>query len=156
MIIGFSDDETVMLDFDETSFKTVRYWARQASRHFKLGGFIILKSSKSSYHVVFNRRVTWTENMSVVAWTALESRKEKLRLWLLMQCIKKWSTLRVSPKGKKPPPRIVYREGEHDGQIVGYLEYRRIVKRVWETLRCEPPYEDGGEIGGKPVQLFLP
>jgi len=99
MIIGFSDEETVMLDFDETSFKSVRYWARRVSRRLKLGGFIIAKSSENNYHVVFNRRVTWTENMSIIAWTALMSRKEKLRTWLIMQCIKKWPTLRVTPKG---------------------------------------------------------
>ena len=67
MIIGFSDEETVMLDFDETPFKSVRYWARRVSRRFKLGGVIIAKSSEDNYHVVFNRRVTWTENVSIVA-----------------------------------------------------------------------------------------
>jgi hypothetical protein len=151
MIIGFSDEETVMLDFDETSFKSVRFCARRVSRRFKLGGFIVAKSSEDNYHVVFNRRVTWTENMSIVAWTALMSRKEKLRTWLIMQCIKKWPTLRVTPKGQKPAPRIVCREGEQGDQIAGYLEYRRLARRIWRVLGCEPLKESCGKLNGEPV-----
>jgi hypothetical protein len=40
---------------------------------FKLEGFIILKSSENNYHVVFNRRVSWPENMKIVAWVSLLS-----------------------------------------------------------------------------------
>ena len=151
MILAFSDEETVMLDFDETPFKLVRYWARRVSRRFKLGGFIIAKSSENNYHIIFNKRVNWTENMSIVAWTALESRKEKLRTWFIMQCIKKWSTLRVSAKGEKPAPRVVYREGEQENQITAYLEYRKMARRIWASLYIEPSDENGGEIGGQPV-----
>ena len=101
----------MMLDFDNTTFKTVRYWARRAKKWHKLGGFIILKSSEGCYHVVFDRPVSWCENMKVVAWVALLSNIRELQRWLLMQCIKQSSTLRVSPKMEKPSPRIVYREG---------------------------------------------
>ena len=60
----------VALDFDDTTFKTVRYWARRAMNWHKLGGFIILKSSEGNYHMVFNRTVDWTENMKIIAWVA--------------------------------------------------------------------------------------
>ena len=39
-------------------------------------------------------------------------------------------TLRISPKGDKPSPRIVYREGRQDNQIKSYLEHRRIIKDI--------------------------
>lgn len=51
-VLGFSDRETVKLDFDNTPFKNVRYWAVRAYNWFHLEGFWILRSSKNSYHVV--------------------------------------------------------------------------------------------------------
>ena len=133
-ILGFTDTETLMLDFDNTTFKTVRYWARRAMNWFKLGGFIILKSSERNYHIVFSRSVSWSENMKIVAWVALQSQKRNLQRWLLMQCIKQSSTLRVSPKGVKPSPRIVYREGKKDKQIAGFLRYRRKIKDIIKSM----------------------
>jgi len=133
-ILGFTDTETVMLDFDNTTFKTIRYWARRAKKWHKLGGFIILKSSEGCYHVVFDRPVSWSENLKVVAWVALLSRKFELQRWLLMQCIKQSSTLRVSSKMNKPSPRIVYREGAEDNQIDGFLRYRRKIKDIMRKM----------------------
>ena len=71
---------------------------------------MILESSTGCFHVVFNRKVSWRENMQVVAWTALRSHNDGLRRWQLMQCRKGSSTLRLGPKGKKPTPRIIYLE----------------------------------------------
>ena len=127
-ILGISDDETVMLDFDHVTFKTVKYWAFRALNWFKLEGFIILKSSENCYHVVFNRPVSWSENMRIVAWVARLSSIEDTINYCLMQCIKESSTLRVSDKGEKPSPRIVFRYGKQDEQIKGFLSYRRKVK----------------------------
>ena len=135
-ILGFTDDETVILDFDETTFTEVKYWARTAMEWFDLGGFLILKSSEGCYHVVFNRKVTWPENMSIVAWVSLYSEKESMRKWFLMQCIKQSSTLRVGPKGEKTSPRIVYREGEEDEQIRSYLNQRSTIKRIIKQLNA--------------------
>ena len=106
--------------------------------------------------MIFNKRVTWSENMKIVAWVVLVSHKEKLKTWLVMQCRKEWSTLRVVPKGKKPAPRVVYCEGDQGGQIAGYLEYRRLARRIWRVLGCEPPDEALGEGGCQPTQLLLP
>ena len=134
-ILGFTDDETVMLDFDESTFKTVKYWANRTMKWFKLKGYIILKSSKNNYHVVFNRQVDWRENVSIVAWVILKSHKPKLVKWFLMQCIKEESTLRVSPKGQKPSPRVVYRYGKQDQQIHSFLQYRRLIKDILRRIR---------------------
>jgi hypothetical protein len=129
-ILGFSDVETVKLDFDDSRFETVRYWASRALRWFKLRGFLILKSSRNHYHVVFDREVSWSENMCVVAWVALESHNIGLIKWFLMQCIKGCSTLRVSPKKEKPSPRIVYRCGNESENIREFLKNRQLIKRI--------------------------
>ena len=86
-------------------------------KRFRLDGFLILRSSEKHYHVVFDRHISWEINLSVIAWIAVLSRSIKLKDYLAMQCIKRASTLRVSAKGKKPSPRLVYRFGEQNHQI---------------------------------------
>ena len=135
-ILGYSDTETVKLDFDDASFKTVRFWARRAVRWFKLGGFIILKSSERCYHVIFDRRVSWSENMHILAWVSLLSHNKKAQRYALMQCIKESSTLRASPKKQKSSPRIVYRYGKQDEQISSFLHYRKLIKRILYKSRA--------------------
>lgn len=138
-ILGYTSDETILLDFDEVSLETVKYWSRRALRKFNLGGFIMLQSSPKCYHVVFNRKVSWTENMQAVAWVALLSKREKLRRWFLMQCIKQKPTLRVSPKAEvsglvKPSPRLVCCEGSQDDQIAEYLEFSGLIQGLVDEL----------------------
>ena len=129
-ILGFSDRKTVKLDLDEMSFKLVMYWAMFVLEKFRLEGFIILKSSKNCYHVVFDRYVAWDENLSIVGWVAILSKSLKLKDYLAMQCIKMSSTLRVSAKGKKPCPRIVFRDGSQDHAIKDFLEYRQLINQI--------------------------
>jgi hypothetical protein len=133
--IGFSDNETVMIDFDNTPLEVVKNWAELAMNGFNLEGFIILKSSENSYHVVFNRPVSWSENMRIVAWLSLLSGNEKLKTYLLMQCIKESSTLRISNKGKKQSPRIVFWFGKQDKQIKEFLSYRKEIKTIIRTIQ---------------------
>jgi hypothetical protein len=134
-ILGFSDAETVKLDFDEISFSSVKYWALRAMKWFKLKGFVILKSSKKCYHVVFDREVSWKQNMRVVAWVALLSHNKSLAKWFLMQCIKGCSTLRVSHKREKLPPRIVYRYGKQDQNVKDFLRNRKIIRKMSAKLQ---------------------
>src|SRR4030067_444252 len=77
-ILGFTDKETVKLDFDDKSFKTAKYWAFRADKRFRLDGFVILKSSEKHYHIVFDREVSWEKNLSIVGWVAVCSRSEEL------------------------------------------------------------------------------
>ena len=58
---------------------------------------------------------------------------EGLQKWHRMQCIKEDSTLRVSSKDVKPCPRVVYREGEQDGQIQLFLRFRKLIKKIMRT-----------------------
>ena len=134
-ILGYTSDETVMLDLDKTKLKDVKYWARRAMRWHKLGGFLVLESSVNSYHVVFDRPVTWSENVRVVAWVALYVRRRSLDNWFKMQCIKQKPTLRASNKKMiggvvKMPPRVVYSEGSQDREIGDYLLLRKLILSV--------------------------
>jgi hypothetical protein len=129
-ILGYSDTEAVKLDFDDITFKNVKYWANRTVKLFKLGGYIILKSSKKSYHVVFDKTVSWTQNMMIVAWVALHSKNRGLTIWFIMQAIKKSSTLRVSNKNKKTSSRIVHRYGKQDTEIQEFLAYRKHIKHI--------------------------
>ena len=104
-------------------------------KRFRLRRCIILKSSEKHYHMVFDRRVSWSKNMGIVGWVAVCSRNGKLEDWLAMQCIKESSTLRVAPKGDKPSPRIVFRYGKEDKLIKEFLSERRMVKRIIHRIK---------------------
>ena len=53
-ILGYTSDETVLLNFDDASLETVKYWARRALKKFNLGGFIILESLEGTLKRLFN------------------------------------------------------------------------------------------------------
>jgi hypothetical protein len=110
--------------------RIVKYWSRRACDWFKLEGYIIFESSRNSFHVVYNRPVTWRRNMHIISWIAVESQLGKLRDYVLMQVIKESSTLRVGPKFRKPSPKIVYRYGKQDRQIREFLETRKTIDHI--------------------------
>ena len=133
-LIGFTDTETVKLDLDETSFKDVKCLAEKTEEQFNLKGVLILRSCKDNYHVVFDRDVCWSENVSIMAYAILTSGKPKLRKWFLLQCRREASTLRVGSKRDKPPPRIVFRNGDSSSRIRVFLKFRRGITRF--VSRC--------------------
>jgi len=138
--MGYSDIETVKLDFDRMPFRVVKHWALRTMKWFKLKGFIILKTSQSCYHIIFDRKVSWDLNVKIMAWVSLLSHNKFLMKWFVMQCIKGCSTLRVSPKfskqGVKPSPRIVFRYGRQDKQIQIFLQYRKLIKNMIRKIRA--------------------
>jgi len=73
-------------------------------KKFRMKDFVVLESSMNHYHVVFDRPVSWSKNVKIVAWVALEAKHRRLTEWLTMQCIKEGSTLRVTAKKQKPLP----------------------------------------------------
>lgn len=133
-ILGFTDRITVKLDLDNMSFKSAKDWAMLVLEKYKLKGFVILKSSKKCYHLVFDRYVSWDENLSIVGWVAILSKNIKVKDYALMQCIKMSSTLRVIPKDEKPSPRPVYRYKSQDHAIKDFLQYRRLIKRIYGSV----------------------
>lgn len=144
LVWGDWDTDTVRLDFDNTILEEVLYWAYRTNFWFKLEGFIILESShrdytakdkhktvfrfrKGNYLVIFNKPVEWSFNVHVMNWTALESGNENLKKYVIMQCIKETSTVRISRKRKKPIPKIIFRYGLQDKQIKKFLETRKLI-----------------------------
>jgi hypothetical protein len=136
-IIGFTDTETVKLDLDNMNFGRVKYWATKTLKQFRLDGYLILKSSADSYHVIFDKAVTWTCNVGIVAWVCLMTKHRRLTEWLVMQLIKHASTLRISAKKRKPSPRIVYRYGTQDNQIKGFLLFRHQIRDILRRIVIE-------------------
>ena len=138
VVIGLSDNKTVMCDLDNISFKKAKSLAFLTMEHFKLEGFIILKSSRRHYHVVFDKPKQWSEVISIIAWIGIISKNKHVWKWVCMQSIKKYCTLRVGPKpdgeGLKPSPKIVYRYGSQDRQIKWFLTMRRRVLRMVKRL----------------------
>jgi hypothetical protein len=135
-ILGYSDTSAIKLDFDNVSFKTVKYYAFRVCRWFKLKGFIIIKSSSKCYHVVFDRSVfSWEDNLRVMGCACfVSSFNLGLMRYLAMQCIKRESTLRLGNKGVRGCPRIVFRFGSQNGEVKNYLFYRRMVKAILNDM----------------------
>jgi hypothetical protein len=134
--LGISDQSTVKLDFDRVPLRLVKYWARRACIFYMLEGYIIFQSSASSYHVVFNLPVSWDVNIEIMCWVAIESQLEKLRDYVLMQGRKGSSTLRVGPKGEKPPPKIIEhaRYGKQDKAIQEFLDKRKQLLSIYSKI----------------------
>lgn len=82
---------------------------------------------KCNYLVIFDRKVSWNENVKIMNWVALESGNIALQSYVRMQCIKGSSTVRVSRKGSKPIPRIVFRYGSQNSMIKKFLETRSLI-----------------------------
>jgi hypothetical protein len=137
-IIGYFDTSTVNFDFDKKPLKTVKYWAKVICKKFKLGGYIILKSSDGNYHVVFDRSVSWKMNVMIMCWVSLlvEGKRLKncpLTKYVLMCGIKTVSCLRIGRKkveGKKEKasPRTVFKLGKQDNEIKNYFLFRKNLK----------------------------
>jgi hypothetical protein len=137
IVFGDWDDSTVRLDFDNESIDNAKYWANRANTWHKLDGYIIIQSSERHYHVVFNKKVTWRTNVKVMNWVALESGNLNLYKYALMQGIKKTSTLRISNKGNKKPPEIIFRNGNQDIQVNKFLDNRNFILNSISKLKKE-------------------
>jgi hypothetical protein len=144
VVLGDWSKDTVRLDFDDMPLKEVKLWALRVLNWFKMQGFIILKSSmknyvvkqkrkivyslkKCSYLVIFNRKVTWASNVKIMNWAHLESGNLNLQKYVTMQCIKGTSTVRISSKGNKPAPSIVFRYGAQDKMVKEFLANKKFI-----------------------------
>jgi hypothetical protein len=119
-------------------FKTTKYWAFGALKRFRLRGFVILKSSKKHYHMVFDRPVRWETNVKITNWVALESGNADLQRYARMQCIKKTSTARVSWKKGKTRQAYspnIFRFGRQNRQVKKFLETRKFILDSLKQLK---------------------
>jgi hypothetical protein len=143
-----SGARALKVDLDERFLCEVKRFCKIMVKRFPVlgGGFIILQSStklckirndtftefaytykSKSYHTVFNGEVTKDELQSILAWLCLFTKDNNLITWFLLQLIKGSYTLRIGFKGKKNPPRIVYRYGNQDKQIAKFLANRQFI-----------------------------
>jgi len=147
--------DTVRLDFDNTPLKKVKFWGFMVCKYFHLEGFVILCSSvkkhvvkirnqivysysEVSYLVIFNRKVKWNLNVKIMDWVARLSEIQSLMYYVLMQGIKRSSTVRCGSKGKKPSPKVVFCFGKQDGQIEQFLETRNLIKKFENENKKTP------------------
>jgi len=154
VVLGDWDTDVVKIDWDERFLCEVKRFSKILVKRFPVlgDGFIILQSSvktrkirndtfteiaykykSRSYHSVFNGEVSKDELDSILAWLCLFTKDNKLITWYLLQKIKATFTLRVGFKGKKKPPKIVYRWGNQDRQIAKFLENRKFILDFLES-----------------------
>jgi hypothetical protein len=145
------------IDWDERYYGDVKRQCKILVKKYPfLEGFIILESStkkhnvrnignglsdisdnvysykSKNYHAVFNGVVAKDQLNSILADLCLQLHDENLTKWFLMQLIKETFTLRIGFKGKKKPPRIVYRWENQDKQIAKFLENRNFILEFLE------------------------
>ena len=121
-VIGFMTDKGVILDLDNMTFKKAEWLARTLLSRYDLEGFLLVRSSEKSYHVVFNRYLSWKK-----ITTVLFSLYEAVR-YAVFQMKEGCLTLRISKKNGKDKPKILMTVGKTDKLIKDYLE-------VYETFK---------------------
>ena len=82
---------------------------------YKLEGYLIIKSSKDNYHIVFNKYLTWKKITKILFNQYICIR------WAIWQMRKGELTLRVSRKNGKNKPKIIITTGKTDKLINDYL-----------------------------------
>lgn len=113
--IGFRTSKGLMLDFDNMTQGKARRLAQALMKRYKLEGYLLIKSSDKSYHVVFNRYLTWKTILQVVFSLVV------CITWGVHQARKGYLTLRISRKNNKNKPKIVRKVGKTDKLINEYL-----------------------------------
>jgi len=120
----------MMVDLDRMDEMSAVTICQYATRRWKLGGYILLRSSKGNYQAVFDRYIKWKDVMRILFSMVWKHRElPKLRGWCIMQAVKGSCTLRVSNKGPKAPPIVIARVGTQDHAIKEYLEIKNMFAR---------------------------
>jgi len=114
--IGFNTDRGLMLDLDNMKYKKALWIAETLTKEHKLEGFLLIRSSKKNYHVVFNRYLRWKTITKI-----LFSMYECVR-YAVFQMKEGQLTLRISKKNGRDKPKIVRQVGNTDELITDYLE----------------------------------
>ncbi|KUO41359.1 MAG: hypothetical protein AVW06_04555 [Hadesarchaea archaeon DG-33-1] len=128
-IVGFTSDKIVMLDLDRMNDHTAVRICQYIVKRWKLGGYILLNSSRGNYQALFDKHTYWKNVMRILFSMVFKYRKNpKLQGWCIMQAIKGLCTLRISNKGKKAPPHIVAQVGTQNRAIKEYLEVRKSLR----------------------------
>jgi len=114
--VGFTTTKGLCLDLDDISEKKAKRLTEFLLKRYKLEGYILIKSSKKHYHVVFNRYLTWKKTLQILV------NIHKCLNWMLWQIKKGEITLRISTKKAKNKPVILLTKGQTDKLISDYLQ----------------------------------
>ena len=114
--VGFNTDRGLIMDLDNMKFRKALWIAETLMKRYKLEGFLLIQSSDKSYHVVFNRYLSWKTITKI-----LFSQYESIR-WAVFQLKEGMLTLRISKKNNKDKPKILHQVGRTDKLIKDYLE----------------------------------
>jgi len=122
-VIGFTTDKGIIIDLDNMTYKKAKYIADTLLKKHKLEGFLLIKSSEKSYHVIFNKYLSWRKITKI-----LFSSYEAIR-YAVFQMKEGFLTLRISRKNGKNKPKIVCKKGKTDKLIKDYLEVYEAFKK---------------------------
>ena len=114
--IGFVTTRGVLLDLDNMTFRKATWIAETLLKEYRLQGYLLVQSSERSYHVVFNRYLSWKKITEV-----LFSMHECVR-YAVQQMQNGHLTLRISPKNGRNKPKILMEVGKQDKLVKDYLE----------------------------------
>ena len=114
--IGFNTDRGLILDLDNMKFRKALWIAETLFKRYRLEGFLLIRSSRKNYHVVFNRYLSWRTITKI-----LFSLHECVR-WAVFQMKEGQLTLRISKKNNRDKPKILRQSGKTDKLIKDYLE----------------------------------
>lgn len=120
--IGFTTEKGVLLDLDNMTRKKAEWTANTLMQKYELEGYLLVQSSSKSYHLIFNKYVSWKTITRI-----LFDRYECVR-YAVMQMQNDHLTLRISRKNGKNKPKILLMEGKTDKLIKDYLE-------IWEKFK---------------------
>lgn len=120
--IAFSTDRGLMLDLDNMKFRKALWIAETLMERYKLEGFLLIRSSRKNYHVVFNRYLRW-KTITKILFSQYECTR-----YAVYQMKEGKLTLRVSSKNGKDRPIILLTVGKTDKLIREYLEAYRIAE----------------------------
>ena len=114
--IGFTTTKGVCLDLDNITENKAEKIAEYHLKKHRLEGYLLLKSSKNHYHLVFNRYISWRKTLQIIF---------NLRIcveWGIWQARKGEITLRISTKKGKNKPVAISIKGKSDKLINDYLK----------------------------------
>ncbi len=114
--IGFNTDRGLMLDLDNMKFRKALRIAETLLQRYKLEGFLLIRSRRKNYHVVFNRYLSWR------TITKILFRLHECLRWAVFQMKEGQLTLRISKKNGKDKPKILLNVGKADKLIEDYIE----------------------------------
>jgi len=133
VVIGFSNNNILMLDCDGKEEEEVITFAREYAKFHDLGSALVIKTSETkqlslnlrplaNYCIIFGRVLSWEE----IKWHI----QEAYRLGMVdekfaeMRNYSNLITIRVNAKNKeKPPPEFVHYF--HNGDDTGIIEFLR-------------------------------